>query len=544
MPKDTLRNAYGLTTNEASKVRCKTGAGVIGRGLATRNGTGPMPGHAHACELHTTRRVAQSSGIMPELTYFDEVCGLLPKEYAEQVSTLPSSSHEILDKVFRFVAGGSYPEESSPKIHQAWADGQARSQKRFQELKSQSSHKRPRDEDDSADSQGSKRTKTDQDDTPVFTLHNISVSSPIRKRVDVTVHKSTLQLLNPTTSSVELNLPLATFKRVFLLPTRGKAKPHCTIVLMSDDAPTSNSKQLIFGVDATPPPYNTTDYTADASGDNTRHPKGTPILPHLRTFLSHLPFPTLEPSLSAFKSALGDVPGTEGYRGAKPGTLWFFSEGILWDSKSCEFWSLSDIVNGELPGVRTVSATGRNCSVVLCRKVPPAEGEEDDEEDVEETDIGMVDGREQEPILRWVKSNRHLFGKTPSPATNGTSPEKPPRPDDSDEEDSDFVDDDDSDGGEPTSDSDSDSDNDAGGGGNAEDEEEEAVGSGSGSDDDEVEELDPARHPLLRPAMPRMSRAAIEAAVGVVQEEFLGSKTLEADADGEEDDDEEDELDD
>ncbi|CAL1717327.1 unnamed protein product [Somion occarium] len=361
--------------------------------------------------------------------------------------------------------------------------------------------KRPREDGEERDA---KRARTDE--PALYSLHNIPVTSPIRKRVHVSIHKSSLSFIHPTSGNVESSISLSSLSRVFLLPTRGKAKPHWTVVLLSPDT------QVIFGIDATPPPFETT----DEKGTTTKHPKSTPIIPHLRTFLSHLPFPTLEPNLNVFKSALGATSGTEGYRGAKPGTLWFLQEGVLWDtSKTCEFWDMRDIASD---GVRTISATGRSCSVILTRK--------DAEQAV---DIQMVDGKEQEPIARWVKAHQHRFGKSDDP---GEAP-----PEDSDEEDEDFVlHSSDDDGGSATSDSDENEDNGRANG----DEEEEAEE--SGEDEDEVEELDPARHPLLRPgAMPKMSRAALEAAIGIVQDEFIGGPV--DGSDGEEEG-EEDELED
>ena len=45
-------------------------------------------------------------------------------------------------------------------------------------------------------------------------------------------------------------------------------------------------------------------------------------------------------------------------------------------------------------------------------------------------------------------------------------------------------------------------------------------------------ELDPAKHPLLQPgAMPRMSRAALEMAVGVVENAFFGTTDQEDELD-------------
>ena len=66
---------------------------------------------------------------------------------------------------------------------------------------------------------------------------------------------------------------------------------------------------------------------------------------------------------------------------------------------------------------------------------------------------------------------------------------------------------------------------------------------GNASDAMEEEELDPKHHPLLRPgAMPRMSRAAVEAVVGMVEQDMMGGGRRRAASAGSEED--EDELDD
>ena len=54
-----------------------------------------------------------------------------------------------------------------------------------------------------------------------------------------------------------------------------------------------------------------------------------------------------------------------------------------------------------------------------------------------------------------------------------------------------------------------------------------------------MEELDPAHHPLLRPgAMPRMSRAAVDAVVGMVEQDLMGGarRGMQADDESEEED--------
>jgi len=57
-----------------------------------------------------------------------------------------------------------------------------------------------------------------------------------------------------------------------------------------------------------------------------------------------------------------------------------------------------------------------------------------------------------------------------------------------------------------------------------------------GEDEEEEEELKPENHPLLRPgAMPKMSRAAVDMVVGMMEQDLVG---------GPEEGDDEDELDD
>jgi hypothetical protein len=66
--------------------------------------------------------------------------------------------------------------------------------------------------------------------------------------------------------------------------------------------------------------------------------------------------------------------------------------------------------------------------------------------------------------------------------------------------------------------------------------------------DDNDDPLDPAHHPLLRPgAIPRMSKAAMEMAVGIVEDAFAGGGNGERGGEEGEDElgaEEEDELDD
>ncbi|KAI0776586.1 hypothetical protein BD413DRAFT_490799 [Trametes elegans] len=503
--------------------------------------------------------------------YLDSLRSLLPDDIRGQLDrALVPEVKAIVDAIVRLAVGAAAPEHNPVP---GWEGLQPRARKVIDDLKrgehAQAGQKRPRDDDPAS---ASKRAKTDgadaastEHDPPRFTLHALSVSSPIRKKVNITVHRSSIRLTNPSTQNEEhVPIPLAAVQRAFLLSTRGKSKPHWTVALLASDTPAPTSKaadstkdtpvpQLVFGLDATlTAPFTTTAYADDGTPKTETYPKGSASLPGLRAFLSHIPAATLEPSTTVFRSAAapsGDgVAGVEAYRGAKQGTLWFLDEGVLWDGKPCEFFALEHLAapgkgDQAFDGVRTLSATGRTCSVILRRiggklaAKADADAESDEEDLGEDFDFGMVDGREQETIGRWIKSHRHRFGRPVEAARaavqgNGGSAdakgkgkakaEDPRAEDTEDEEDSDFTMDSSDD---ETSSGESDDDSDASGGGDGDEDGEEE---GDASDDrtgeeDEPEELDPKHHPLLRPgAMPRMSRAAVEAVVGMVEQDMMG----------------------
>ncbi|KAH9837549.1 uncharacterized protein C8Q71DRAFT_753084 [Rhodofomes roseus] len=297
----------------------------------------------------------------------------------------------------------------------------------------------------------------------------------------------------------------------------------------------------------------TSTYDADGTPRMTVHPKATPVEPALRAFLGHFHAPPTEPSTEVFRSAVGGgggageggdgVAGVEAYRGAKAGTLWFLSVGILWDGKPPEFFALRDVARADgegedqVEGVRTLSATGRTCTVVV-RRVERARGT--DGESVVEVDFGMVEGREREGIARWVRRYRHLFGEQEAQAqamqTDGAGPSGANAAaaaavgDEEDEDDEDFVASE-SDGGSATSESEEDGDGE--GAESVEEEEAEASDADGDGYEDGEGELDPAHHPLLRPgAMPkRISRAAMEMVVGMMEGDLVGA----GGADGDED---------
>ncbi|KAI0661921.1 hypothetical protein C8Q70DRAFT_1051433 [Cubamyces menziesii] len=507
---------------------------------------------------------------------------------------LVPEAKSLVETLLRLAVGAPAPDDLTVS---GWDSIQDRAATIINELKSSHngrSQKRSREDEPLPSTKrlksngGDSETPPAEHDPPLFTLNALSVSSPIRKKVNITVHRSSIRLTNPATQNEEHPpIPLAALQRAFLLSTRGKSKPHWTVALMASDVPAPTGKaaealktasvpQLVFGLDATlTANFTTTSYDDSGATKTEPYTKGSASLPALRSFLSRIPISTLEPSTTIFRSAAapsGDgVAGVEAYRGAKQGTLWFLHEGVLWDGKPCEFFALEHLAPAArneqtYDGVRTLSATGRTCSVILRRigggpAKKPTNGhqkgedhgdeESDDEAEGEDIDFGMVDGREQETIGRWIKSHRHLFGKSPQsspspiagstvvdPKGKGKAKAEDPRNEDTeDEEDSDFT----MDSSDEESSDDSDDSNALGSGageGEGSDDEEE----GDASDDmtdDEVEELDPAHHPLLRPgAMPRMSRAAVDAVVGMVEQDLMGGarRGMQADDESEEED--------
>ncbi|KAJ7024152.1 histone chaperone Rttp106-like-domain-containing protein [Mycena alexandri] len=459
----------------------------------------------------------------------------LPPELSESLAVFETpTGARALDNLIRFVSGGDAPVADT---QQKWSERQQEALMALGALKSPSTNgKRQREQDADSDSDA-KRQKTDADGGPtLFTLHAISTTSPVRKKVDINVHGSCIQFLNPSTRAIESTIPLSALTRAFILPTRGKMKAHWTVVLLSSDTPDRGKKpaaqsaaspQVIFGLDAAASAA--VKYTTYAGSTPELHTLkgGTPTRDLLIDFIRRLNLPVLEPLPTVFKSACpgiavsaceGGVPGIEAYRAAKAGTLWFLSDGVLWgESKPCEFWALEDLL-GKEDGLRVVSATGRTCTLVLTRKSPPEELKELDEGEADpgvESAFSLIDGKEQEGINKWVRAHRELFGKEKQVGVGAVQVQ-----DDSDEEDDDFEADSESDGGSASSGS-SDDDDDSDGEGSGSEEAEDSGGDDDMDEDDE--ELKVENHPLMRPgAMPRMSRAAIDMVAAMVGGDLVG----------------------
>ncbi|PPQ94272.1 hypothetical protein CVT25_004928 [Psilocybe cyanescens] len=552
-----------------------------------------------------------------ESHFLRSIIPTLPTEISSKIRSLCTSTPNevMLENLVRFLVGGEYAPETSKGIQDQWVEKQTATKKVITGLLpaqlSEKKRAREEEEEEANDSQHVKKqrlsdttpattttTRINGNTTPLdpgaplYTLHAISTSSPVRKKVDITIHEHAIVMLNPTSRATEATIPLSSLRRAFIVPTRGKQKPHWTVILLSSDIPDkgkppaagannsilSENQQVIFGVDATTgsAKFSWSTYK-NATGEPSTSvlPKSSPTLPTLLEFLSHLSVPLIQPDTSVFKSACpgigsssssNGIPGVEAHRGVKSGNLWFSSEGILWgESKPCEFWAVRDLY-GKVDGVR-IMGSERTCSVTLARRRSAGqdgvEGENQEEVEVEveveETEFSMIDGKEREGITEWVRKHRHLFEKPKilsSTAAEGTVVAPPEKlkvkntgpmtirtmDEGSDSEDEDFSTSvSDLDGSERSSDGDSSDDDDEGDGGSSNGKEEEEEEEDSGGSEDEV--LDPAHHPLLRPgAIPKkMSKAALEMAVGVIEDAFVGGGGQGAD---EEEEEEEDELDD
>ncbi|KIK11712.1 hypothetical protein PISMIDRAFT_61871, partial [Pisolithus microcarpus 441] len=473
------------------------------------------------------------------------------------------SSRGDVETLLSFALGGNCPASMSPETRKEWVHRQPEAIRAIQSIRGLDSKasKRTLEDEDADGTQNLKRPRTeqvdnDEDDPPLFTLPAVSTTSPVRKKVDITAHSRSIRFVNPSSRALEASIPLTNITRAFLLPTRGKVKDHWTVVLLCSDVPpdkgkagaaaqqhTRQNQQVIFGLDAlSTTQFATTSYSSMTTTTETVS-KGSETRPSLCKLLSFLPVPLHEPSVGVFKSACapakaGDgAAGIDAYLSAKPGTLWFFDNGILWgESKPCEFWAMEDLTTRN--GVRLLSATGRTCSVILRRRrtgTATQSGDSSDEEDFSETEFAMVDGKEQDPISTWVREREDSFGRPPGSAPDKTFVQKRkntndkdlaagtsvngPAWDDSDSDDEDFCTDS-SDSAASGSESSGDSNDEQPDVSDVSDDNE-----GSGYDDDERgeadEELDVARHPLLRPgAMPKMSKAAVNAVIDMVNEEF------------------------
>lgn len=456
------------------------------------------------------------------------------------------ASRRVLEDLLRLVSSSrclDY-ETNSSNDQNEWDRAQAHVKSALDRLSDSELHgtKRGRDDNDVAsgstvptDAPSSKKAKKDAlssetddsgDDPAIFTLHAISVTSPIRKKADITVHKHSLRFTNPSNASENLcpPIPISTLRHAFLVDTPGKAKPHHTVVILPDAGPAEKSEhpQVIFGVDANP---TTVQITTKYPAPRQTHAKGAmPSKQLIHSLFAYFPqgedglVDLYEPKPVDFKSSSGSQ-SVDAHIAAKDGHVYFFNKGLLWgEKKPCMWFGVDDIESCE-----TRSATGRSFSLFVSTRVPGAD-EEEEEDEIETIEFSLIDAKESDAVGAWIAKHKAQFAaasaspSAPTTSMAGQSKNVLSAPTmfanavlDSDDEDDDFdASSGSSDGGSARSSS-SESDDEG-------EEAEEAEAEDSG---DELEELDESKHPLMKPgAVPRMSKAAMKAAVGMVEEEF------------------------
>ncbi|KAF8882801.1 hypothetical protein BD779DRAFT_903613 [Infundibulicybe gibba] len=111
---------------------------------------------------------------------------------------------------------------------------------------------------------------------------------PSVKKVDIAIHESSIAFINPISRAIEATIQLSSMQYAFILPTRGKQKPHWSIILLSSDTPDQDkspvptNSQIIFGVDAaTISPMTMSTYSGAGPTKSTL-PKGSPTISAIR----------------------------------------------------------------------------------------------------------------------------------------------------------------------------------------------------------------------------------------------------------------------
>lgn len=532
----------------------------------------------------------------------------IPPEITASPSQGDAGAHhpysKFIDTALRLTSGGPARPDDAPQIRDAWLEIQTSVQRALHALHPSSSpqqaakrkhspsslpstinnnddnnNKKPKYED------GGDDKDEGDDDVPQLTLHAISATAPVRHKVDITLHARTLRLAHSTTGASTARCARTVLTHVFLLPTRARSSGalQWTALLLAGDKPAppaprgggaggkakATTAAVRFELTCSVPDSSSpatiprmTVHASTSSSSSSSTPTATSQVTSAREAVFTLLSSTISGTPVALTTVERGVPlaGITAFRGVRETSLWFFDDGanahagagILADARPAEFWALEDLARGEA-GVRVRTATGRTCSVVLMRRRSGDDGtgeddeEEEEEEEGEETEFQMIDGKERERILEWVRRHRSAFGiaKIRGEEDNEAQAQALPRGvangkdgEDSDS-DSNFEASGESDGGSPSSsNSGSDVGSDAGdAAGTGEDEDEEGEsrsegesGSGgneSGGDEDdegmELDDPDPKHHPLLRAgALPKMSRAAMDAAVELVVGDLVG----------------------
>ncbi|OJA14384.1 hypothetical protein AZE42_07742 [Rhizopogon vesiculosus] len=200
--------------------------------------------------------------------YLDALSSHLPQQCSSIMASLSSEqARSAVDTLLAFASGGECPKDVSPQGQLEWARKQPDAMRAIQDMLIQKGTKRGR----------AASTDGEEDDTS-------------SRAVEAAIYPSCLS-------------------RASLVPTRGKAKQHWTVVILSSDvhekgkATISDPHQIIFGLDAISTcKFDTTSYTGFSTPSTSTVTKGDETLAPLREFLTHLPIPVLEASAAVFRN--------------------------------------------------------------------------------------------------------------------------------------------------------------------------------------------------------------------------------------------------
>ncbi|KAF8262468.1 hypothetical protein EI94DRAFT_1743586 [Lactarius quietus] len=296
----------------------------------------------------------------------------------------------FIDAVLRLASGGTSRPDEDALLRDTWPQIQASLQNTLHALDSPLAH--------------AKRS------------HQCMESWNLR-RVDITLHARSLRIAHAI--GAVARCPRAVLTRVFLLPTRSRATgaPQWTALLLAGDTPTptptasrkSNDAAAGVGAGEGKEKWNAQFELAFSVLETGAVPRLT-----LHSAPSSSLLPNTSPSslyqalLSLLSSITPSTPsavhtapklvqiehgaplaGVTAFHGAGETSLWFFdgtsaaskTAGILADAHPAEFWALADLAAG---------------------------GGQDDEG--EETEFQMIDERERDGIMEWVRKHKPAFG--------------------------------------------------------------------------------------------------------------------------------------
>ena len=497
---------------------------------------------------------------MSDSPFLAAVLSSAPTSLSSRLRDITSSNSAlkiIIDDVLRLCCGKPHSVESN-YTSEEWAKSVETLRSRISELGGtplgQQLHKRGlEDEQDRLDAKKAKTSSAplsntpldnSSSDPPVFTLNSISMTSPVRKKVDITVHQSTLRITSPgkPLESLYPAIPLSILRLAFLLPVPGKRMPYLTVVILPERvSPSDQDVQIIFGADSI---LTTTQYTTKYPDPQQAHAKGSPSKVLFHSLFAYFPEgekglrDLYEPTTIDFSSSSG-IPSIDAHIGAKDGHLYFFKHGILWgEKKPCVWFPVEAIYE-----MTTRSVTGRSFSLFIDTQFSTVSAlssnarrtnqpkEVDEEDELEQTEFSLIEGRDLDAVKRWISAHRNQFVQTEvtrsAPVAPTTSqPAAAPilfsqaALDESDSEDQDFLVSESSDHGSPSSES-------AGSEDEAGDSEGEDIAQLSSVEDmNDPDELE-GNHPLMQPgAMPRMTATAMQEAIGIVKEKFASNYVL------------------